>query len=230
MSENNIDVTPSQLGTKDFWDKRYEMELTNFEEHGDEGEIWFGTAAENRIVKYLIDSKTKKDVTILDLGCGNGSVLRKLRSKGFSVLTGVDYCQKAVDLSIAASIAEEEEEEKGDKEMIEIKFEQLDITAPRPDFLSSKFDVVLDKGTWDAMSLSDDRCDRLKAYLDLLDKILNEGSRFIIFSCNFTLDEMREQFGGSSLGIVCEVPAAHSFSFGGKQGVTSTGVVFRKTP
>ncbi|CAP22904.1 Protein CBG01728 [Caenorhabditis briggsae] len=226
MSEKNVDIAPSQLGTKDFWDNRYEMELANFEEHGDEGEIWFGTAAENRIIKYLIDSKTAKNSEILDLGCGNGSVLRKLRSKRFSRLTGVDYCQKAVDLSNAASKAEKEED--NEEGMIDIEFEQLDITAPRPDFLSLQFDVVLDKGTWDAMSLSEERGDRLKAYTDLLDKVLNKNGRFVVFSCNFTLNELQEQFGGSILEMVCEVPATHSFSFGGKQGVTSTGVVFRK--
>ncbi|EGT43413.1 hypothetical protein CAEBREN_20609 [Caenorhabditis brenneri] len=201
------------------------MELENFEQHGDEGDVWFGISAENRIVKYLIDSKTRRDAKILDLGCGNGSVLRKLRSKGFTVLKGVDYCQKAVDLSNATSNAERDE----DDELVAIQFEQLDITSPRSEFLSSKFDVVLDKGTWDAMSLSDERDNRLKAYLDLLNAVLSVGGLFIIFSCNFTFDEMKEQFGHSSLDIVCEVPAAHSFSFGGKQGVTSTGVVFRKT-
>ncbi|EFO91888.1 hypothetical protein CRE_30328 [Caenorhabditis remanei] len=185
MAEEKIEIAPSALGTKDFWDKRYEMELTNFEEHGDEGEVWFGISAENRIVKYLIDSKTNKNAAILDLGCGNGSVLRKLRSKGFSQLTGVDYCQKAVDLSNATSRAEQEENEE--EQLVDIRFEQLDITAPRNEFLSSKFDVILDKGTWDAMSLSEERENRLKAYLELLEQVMTEGGLFIIFSCNFTL-------------------------------------------
>lgn len=226
MSEKEVEIAPSELGTKDFWDKRYEVELENFEQHGDEGEVWFGTSAENRIVEYLLDTKTKKDSKILDLGCGNGSVLRKLRSKGFTMLKGVDYCQKAVDLSNAASEAEKEE----DEELVDIQFEQLDITSPRSEFLSSSFDVILDKGTWDAMSLSDERNSRLKAYIDLLNAVLSDGGLFIIFSCNFTFEEMREQFGQPSLDILCEVPASHSFSFGGKQGVTSTGAVFRKTP
>nr|pir hypothetical protein F29B9.1 - Caenorhabditis elegans [Caenorhabditis elegans] len=185
MSEQSVEIASSQLGTKDFWDQRYELELKNFKQHGDEGEVWFGTSSETRIVKYLIDSKTGKDAKILDLGCGNGSVLRKLRSKGFQSLKGVDYCQKAVDLSAAASKAEREEEE--DEELVDIEFEQLDITTPPADFFSSKFDVILDKGTWDAMSLSDEREARLKAYLGFLDNGLSAGGRFVIFSCNFTL-------------------------------------------
>lgn len=43
------------------------------------------------------------------------------RSKGFQSLKGVDYCQKAVDLSAAASKAEREEEE--DEELVDIEFE-----------------------------------------------------------------------------------------------------------
>lgn len=57
------------------------MELENFKTHGDEGEVWFGTSAETRIVKYLTDSKTNKQAKILDLGCGNGSILRRLVRK-----------------------------------------------------------------------------------------------------------------------------------------------------
>ncbi|CAI2351392.1 unnamed protein product [Caenorhabditis sp. 36 PRJEB53466] len=227
MSDEDVKIASSELGTKDFWDKRYKMELENFKAHGDEGEVWFGISAETRIVKYLIESKTEKEARILDLGCGNGSVLRKLRSKGFRSLKGVDYCQKAVDLSEAASRAEQEEQEK-EKELPDIQFEQLDITAPRNDFFSPPFDVILDKGTWDAMSLSDERDARLAAYADFLRKGLTADGRFVIFSCNFTLDEMRAQFCHPSLDMVCEVPAVHSFSFGGKQGVTSTGAVFRK--
>ncbi|CAI5449701.1 unnamed protein product [Caenorhabditis angaria] len=210
-----------------FWDSRYELEFSNFREFGDEGEIWFGTSAENRILKYFSDSKIPKSSKILDLGCGNGSVLRKLRAKKFTNLKGVDYCEAAVKLSIGLS----EEEEKEAEELAKIIYEQLDITKPEQSFFEDElYDIILDKGTWDAMSLSDERDSRLSSYLKFLNRAMKPNSKFVIFSCNFTIDELKRQFACADqlIEFVAEVPAAHTFSFGGKQGVTSTGAVFQK--
>ncbi|PAV83488.1 hypothetical protein WR25_24054 isoform C [Diploscapter pachys] len=83
------------------WDKCYENELKNFEESGQEGEIWFGKRTEKRIVDFITDSKTLSDCQIIDVGCGNGSLLRSLRSKGYRNLTGIDCCDAAVKLADA---------------------------------------------------------------------------------------------------------------------------------
>lgn len=53
--------------------------------------------------------------------------------------------------------------------------------------MGEKFDVVIDKGTWDAMSLSNDRNIRLLTYRNLICKILDENGIFIMISCNFTV-------------------------------------------
>ncbi|VDO86409.1 unnamed protein product [Heligmosomoides polygyrus] len=79
------------------------------------------------------------------------------------------------------------------------------------------------------MSLSSDRESRLVAYTAAVKNALADHGKFVICSCNFTKDELGRLFDdGSSLLFYAEIPAAHSITFGGRQGVTSTGVVFQR--
>ena len=119
------------------WETHYSNELSNFDENGDEGEVWFGRSAENRMLRFISD-KVPKNSKILDLGTGNGSVLRKLRQKGYYNLTGVDYCPEAIEL--AKKAAEAEENESSPK----IDFQVADIIADKSDpKLCRRFQVIL---------------------------------------------------------------------------------------
>ncbi|PIO59560.1 hypothetical protein TELCIR_18975, partial [Teladorsagia circumcincta] len=70
---------------------------------------------------------------------------------------------------------------------------------------------------------------RLSAYKNAVIEALSFSGKFVIFSCNFTKEELCKFFDdGVSLVFHSEIPAAHAISFGGRQGVTSTGVVFEK--
>ncbi|VDK74874.1 unnamed protein product [Anisakis simplex] len=86
----------------------------------------------------------------------------------------------------------------------------------------------MDKGTWDAMSLSSEKEDRLKRYRNCVINITRANGLFIIFSCNFTREELRKQFECKELVFETEIASANSITFGGKSGVTSTGAVFRR--
>lgn len=59
------------------WDNYYNIELKNFQENSDDGEIWFGRSAENRIIKFVVEN-INLNSKIADIGCGNGSLLRRL--------------------------------------------------------------------------------------------------------------------------------------------------------
>lgn len=60
------------------WNEHYSTELNIFHTTGDEGDIWFGKTAENQILQFILNENIAFDMPILDVGCGNGSLLRKL--------------------------------------------------------------------------------------------------------------------------------------------------------
>merc|ERR1711962_747566 len=88
-------LASSRLGTQDYWEKVYERENKNFGENGDEGEVWFGEEAMGRMVRVLDKMAQNEEIQykspIIDLGTGNGVLLRELDEYGFTDLTGVDY-------------------------------------------------------------------------------------------------------------------------------------------
>ncbi|CEF67831.1 AT11165p [Strongyloides ratti] len=208
MDAEKYSVADSVLGTKEFWDSRYELEIKNFNEYGDEGEIWFGKNAENRILLYIDKLKLSKDIYFIDIGTGNGSLLRRLRKRGFKNLTGIDYSSSAIELCIKLSKNE-------DDGCNDINYKVDDILSDNHNTeLINKFNIIIDKGTWDAISLYGDREERLKCYKKI--------------SCNFAKEELIELFDDDNLQFESDLPSSNTFSFGGKEGQTSTGVVFKK--
>lgn len=58
----------SELGTKEFWDKRYTMDLKNYKSHGDFGDIWFDES-QDRIINWIKGQPSiLKDARIIDIG------------------------------------------------------------------------------------------------------------------------------------------------------------------
>ncbi|KAI1307036.1 hypothetical protein EDD11_004581 [Mortierella claussenii] len=158
------DFGPSKLGTKDYWDKVYDREVDNYKDHGDIGEIWFGEDSAMKMVDWVEENyeDCKETCSILDLGCGNGHLLLDLAELGFEDLTGIDYSPAAIKLARAVAT---------DKELDHIiKYEAVDFLAEKEtlewctkqnstgiqdgqDAQPKKFTVLLDKGTYDAISL-----------------------------------------------------------------------------
>uniref|UniRef100_A0A8R1U1W3 Protein-lysine N-methyltransferase n=1 Tax=Onchocerca volvulus TaxID=6282 RepID=A0A8R1U1W3_ONCVO len=204
------------------WIEHYERELRNFEEFGDEGEVWFGRVAENRLVKYVSGSEQlSKSSKLIDFGCGNGSLLRTLRQKGYSHLCGVDYSEEAI--SLAKKLAERECPKNN---IHQIDFQVVDLINENINL--GKFDAVFDKGTWDALSLSVDRECRLRKYRTNVCRTLRPSGLFIICSCNYSRNELESYFGDEELGFLEEIPSKNIIEFGGRNGSTTTCVIFRK--
>lgn len=224
MSEEDGDFQSSQLGTKDYWDAAYNRELKAFTDIGDVGEIWFGEDVQNRMVRWVSErSGLPTSARVLDLGCGNGTLLISLREEEFTDLTGVDYSEGAIQLAIDVA--------KKDG-INDINFKVCDILSPNSVSVLTQsekggFDLCLDKGTYDAISLRNttDPSDR-RSYTANVHSLLTEQGRLVITSCNWTKDQLKLHFE-KEFELLQDLPAP-SFTFGGKTGQTVTTLVFRK--
>lgn len=94
------------------------------------------------------------------------------------------------------------------------------------------FDIVLDKGTFDAVSLSNELDDTgrrvVEGYRDRVEKLVRRGGWFVVTSCNWTEEELVGWFetpGGLERCGRVEYPV---FRYGGRVGQSVWSVVFRR--
>ncbi|KAG5917937.1 hypothetical protein E4U53_004142 [Claviceps sorghi] len=261
-SSHNVDhLDPSELGTKEYWNALYTRELTNHaSDTTDIGTVWFDDSdAEAKMIAFLNRlaeessrpagghgrALSRHDASLLDLGCGNGSMLFSLREQGWSgPALGVDYSPQSVQLArqVGAAKSREKPDAGADDKTPPVRFEEWDIlmgpwetVLPGPE---RAWDVVLDKGTFDAVSLSGERTDAggriCEVYPERVLPLVREGGLFLITSCNWTEDELTAWFAGRRGPDGGRfVPAGRieyrTFSFGGVKGQTISTLCFRKT-
>lgn len=196
--------------------------------------------------------------SVLDLGTGNGSALFALRLEGGYTgdMVGVDYSPQSIDLArrlwrqYAALPISEEMSRHGDglaQTPADIRFEVLDLIRDSPQSQSwwpqdkAGFDLVLDKGTFDAISLSSEtmtdgatgREGRIcEVYPRKVAELVAPGGYLLITSCNWTEEEVIRWFtkGDSVQGLLhffdsIKYPV---FEFGGQKGQGVASVCFRR--
>lgn len=228
--EDTTKLNKSKLGTKKYWDDFYEVERKNFEEnHQDTGECWFAdNDAEERMIEFLIDNQGEDQISsessIIDLGTGNGHLLFSLLDEGFKgKMVGVDYSEQSVEFANAISESEY-------KDYNNISFSAKDIFDDS--WNPEKFNIVLDKGTLDAIALSgitfDDGKTAIDRYPGVIERLLGKGGILLITSCNFTEDELIKIIENDSLKLwkTINYPV---FEFGGVKGSAICSVAFIKT-
>ncbi|KAJ4192274.1 Protein-lysine N-methyltransferase efm4 [Fusarium falciforme] len=242
-SDNPKHLEPSKLGTKEYWDNLYTNEITNHtEDPSDIGTVWFDDSdAEAKILEFLEGLLEPEDpdspalsqdsTSFLDLGCGNGSLLFSLREEDWTGRAlGVDYSPKSI--SLARQIATTKESEN-------VEFQEWDVIAGPFDTVlngsqANGWDVVLDKGTFDAISLSDEKDAQgrrlCEGYRERVLQLVRRGGIFLVTSCNWTESELRSWFerrDGEGFDVVRRVEY-RTFSFGGAKGQTISTLCFRR--
>jgi SAM-dependent methyltransferase len=172
---------------------------------------------------------SKSDSRILDLGTGNGHMLFALQDEGWAgELVGVDYSDASVRLARQIAAA------RGDQEDTAIRFEEWNLLDQQPgDWLADGFDAVLDKGTFDAISLSaetDAQGRRIcESYRDHITPLIKPGHFFIITSCNWTKEELMNWFVAPDGQLIFFDEAKYrTFTFGGQQGQSVCTLIFQR--
>ncbi|KAM5535943.1 hypothetical protein V8D89_010383 [Ganoderma adspersum] len=249
------DLQPSKLGTKEHWENVYSSELTNFEEIGDEGEVWFGEDSVEKMVDWALENvPSDLSPSILEVGAGNGNLLFALCEAGYNPhkILGVDYSLDAIKLAQAiaknkSSPQPDEVEDEGegaqpaleDADKITFSvcdFLQDDVVLPESMAVEAGsvpvWDLVLDKGTFDAIALAEkDVSGRTPSdgYPVRIGRVVKPGGFFLITSCNFTEEELKAKFANNvtRLRYHSRIPWP-TFSFGGHSGNVYSSVAFHK--
>ncbi|ODV90629.1 hypothetical protein CANCADRAFT_108488 [Tortispora caseinolytica NRRL Y-17796] len=217
-----MDLEPSKLGTKDYWDEFYNRELSNLRESGDTGERWFDeNGAVDRIVNFIEENDILKG-DVLDLGTGNGHLLFELQDNEPDTpykFTGVDYSHQSVEL--ANSIAENREN---------MEFIQADILDPSW-ARNRKWKVILDKGTMDAIALmapADVHSERpLSRYPKAVEQLLADDGVLIITSCNLTQSELKQLITQNTKLSAWKSIQYPIFEFAGQKGQSICSLAFK---
>uniref|UniRef100_A0A1A9VU02 Protein-lysine N-methyltransferase n=1 Tax=Glossina austeni TaxID=7395 RepID=A0A1A9VU02_GLOAU len=215
---SNQELAGSELGTKSYWDQAYSREIKNYKCHGDVGEIWFGEDSQFRIIDWILKHyKAEHNARIIDLGCGNGMLLIELARERYVNLLGVDYSPEAITL--AQKIAHDQG--------LKIRYSVADLMDAQACSLLGEYDVVHDKGTYDAVSLCPHNPkEKRLLYMDTVCRLTSCNGIFIITSCNWTEEELINAFQ-NLFTKYCTIPTP-SFKFGGKIGNVVTSIVFKK--
>lgn len=221
------------------WDELYTIELLNFShDPSDIGTVWFSDSdAEDKILQYLTSDALAlplEKTSFLDLGTGNGNMLFLLRDQArfHGRMVGVDYSAQSVML--ARNIAAR----KGLR--AEVVFERWDVMRQEPGQWArgrnggeeeEGFGVVLDKGTFDAISMSEevDGGGRrvCEGYKRRVEGLVRRGGYLLVTSCNWTEAELRGWFEGGELEFYGRIRYP-SFAFGGETGQSISSVCFRR--
>jgi len=111
------------------------------------------------------------------------------------------------------------------------------LSSPPPPWLGPGFDLVLDKGTFDAISLSSALAPTpsnptrraYEAYAEQVTPLIRPGGYLVITSCNWTSEEVRRWFESEELGLRLYGEVKYrGFTFGGKKGQTVCSLCFRR--
>ena len=173
-------------------------------------------------------------IRVMECGSGNGTLLLSfLSSPEYSQpqpfhLTGIDYSPQAATLAAGVEAAkrhslahpgevddsDEEDEERVVNPVPPVDWRVGDLLR---DDIQEEWDLVMDKGTFDALCLSSDPIEEDEekrvpsaVYPERISRLVKQGGFFLITSCNFTEEEIIRRWTKEGLGFTFQCVARSS--------------------
>ncbi|KGB79114.2 hypothetical protein CNBG_4952 [Cryptococcus deuterogattii R265] len=133
--EANLPPTNEGYGTHEYWEERYAKES--------DGRTFDWFLSPSYLIPFFeeltADIDTGKDARILMLGCGNSALGEVLYDAGWKNIVNIDY----------SKIVIEQMQERHAEKRPEMTWLEMDVMDLK--FGENEFDLIIDKGTMDAM-------------------------------------------------------------------------------
>ena len=167
---------PNNYGDKDYWDQRYKEKSEVFEWLESWGEI--KDVVENHCIGGLITPDMSEDqkrqvrskIKVLNVGCGNAVLPEDMYDDGYRLVYNMDFSDSCIKQMSERNIVKR-------PEMIWETMDARDLAYP-----DGMFDLVIDKGTVDAMMCSDFAEINVAVTLKECQRVLKDGGIYLVVS------------------------------------------------
>ncbi|KAH7820516.1 putative Methyltransferase-like protein 13 C (METTL13C) [Monocercomonoides exilis] len=150
----------ARYGEADYWDKRYSEATTSFD--------WYFNY--HSVVTDLLAKYDRKDIKILNIGCGNSTFAEFLVRDGYKDVTNVDISPVVI----------KKMEEQYHEMLPTVKWITMD--TRQLSFESESFDVVFDKGTLDAILCGSNSFVNAKKMNSEVSRVLKPGGTYLVMT------------------------------------------------
>ncbi len=153
----------SHFSREEYWNKFFRYRKDSFE--------WY---AEYEELKHVLNRYIKQNDSILVIGCGNSSLSADLYDSGFKDNTSIDISAIVVNQMI------DKYNKNGERNGL--KFQSMDVFDLK--FSDNCFNVVLDKGTLDAIASDDSNqsISNINKMFEQIDRVIKTYGRYLCVS------------------------------------------------